>query len=59
MVEFFDDVVAYDLWSVVCGGFVVAAQFETFMTLEIIVYIGSYYFNSLRVMCPVELVGVR
>jgi hypothetical protein len=47
MVEFFDDddIVANDLWNVVCGGFVVAAQFETFMTLEIIVCIGRYYFN--------------
>ncbi len=32
VVEFFDDVVANDLWSVVCGGFVVVAQFEMFMT---------------------------
>ncbi len=45
MVEFFDNVVADDLRSVVCGGFVVAAQFEMFMTLEIIACIGSYYFN--------------
>jgi hypothetical protein len=45
VVELFDEVVADDLWSVVCGGFVVAAQFERFITLEIIVCIGSYCFD--------------
>jgi hypothetical protein len=45
VVEFFDDVVADDLWSVVCGRFVVVAQFEMFMMLEIIVCIGSYCFD--------------
>jgi hypothetical protein len=40
-----DEIVANDLWGFACGGFVVAAQFETFMTLKIIVHIGSYCFD--------------
>ncbi len=45
MVEFFDDIVANDLWGVACGSFVVAAQFEMFMSSEIIVCIGSFCFD--------------
>ncbi len=44
MVEFFDDIVVDDLWGLAYGGFVVAAQFEMFLMLEIIVCIGSYCF---------------
>ncbi len=51
VVEFFDDVVAYDWWGVACGGFVVAAQFETFMRLELIVCIGSYCFDVIFRWC--------
>jgi hypothetical protein len=47
VVEFFDDVVAYDCWGVACGGNVVVAQFQMFMTLEIIVCIGSYCFDAI------------
>ncbi len=45
MVEFFDDVVAYDWWGVACGRFVVEAQLETLMTFEIIVCICSNCFD--------------
>ncbi len=45
MVKFFDDVFANDLWGVACGGFVVAAHFEMFIMLEIILCIDSYWFD--------------